>query len=201
MVSPASNFYVLVLAIQALIILLINFPLFQCCIHLDELNRSRRGAWWEWERGSGPGAPGDQRGAGGTLSDSGRGCGRGPWCCAHQLTGRETTHAPTRWLPGRPAWPCLCSLQHVSTHYSLPGNFIKSSYGFIHSKLEYYLSWPVETGGVCLELVTSTCKWFRLVTYQSKLVKTCRKPDKTGWISHKLENSNYNWIVLLGTGC
>lgn len=64
--------------------------------------------------GPGSGPSGHQRGAGGALSDRGRG-GRGRHRrYPHQLPRREAAHAPAGRLPGRPAGPHLCGVQHVA---------------------------------------------------------------------------------------
>lgn len=88
--------------------------MFQRRVHVDQPAGGRGGAGRIRAGGPGPGPPGDQRGAGGALPDRRRG-GRGRHQRhSHQLPRREAAHALTRRLPGRPAGPHLCGLQHVA---------------------------------------------------------------------------------------
>lgn len=63
--------------------------------------------------GPGPGGTGHQRCPGGALPHRRGGGGGRPRRHPHQLPRGEATHAPQRRIPGRPAGPHICGLQHV----------------------------------------------------------------------------------------
>lgn len=89
-------------------------PSFQCGVHLDQPAGGGCGAGGLGAGSPGPGGPGHQRGAGGALPHRRGGGGGRPRRHPHQLQRGEATHAPQRRIPGRPAGPHICGLQHVS---------------------------------------------------------------------------------------
>uniref|UniRef100_A0A8C9XZ18 Disco interacting A n=1 Tax=Sander lucioperca TaxID=283035 RepID=A0A8C9XZ18_SANLU len=85
-----------------------------CGVHLDQPAGGGCGAGGLGAGSPGPGGPGHQRGAGGALPHRRGGGGGRPRRHPHQLQRGEATHAPQRRIPGRPAGPHICGLQHVS---------------------------------------------------------------------------------------
>ena len=86
---------------------------FQCCFHLDKPACGGCRIRWQREWSTGSCSSCHQHGSGGTSSDCGCSCCCGSRCSANQLTWWEAAHASSWWLPGRPTWSHLCSLQHV----------------------------------------------------------------------------------------
>lgn len=85
----------------------------QCGVHLDQPPGGGGGAGGVRAGGPGPGCPGHQRSPGGALPHRGSGGGGRPRRHPHQLQRGEAAHAPQRRVPGRPAGPHICGLQHV----------------------------------------------------------------------------------------